>query len=393
MNVEGRSRRLLIFRPTLGQGGADRVTITLAKELDRKLFDITLVLMRAEGEFLEDAQPDVKIISLNARNLWTAWLPLSRVLHRHPPDILLSTCGGASLPATVAWLLTGRQSRLVLSERNVLFRGERSLKRLLLALSKGILFRFADEIISVSDGVAQDLRGMLRLQPGRISIVYNPVVSEELEQLAKEPVNHPWFRDEVPILLAVGRLVPQKDFETLLDAFSLIRSRTTARLVILGEGFLETRLRRKAAELGIADKVWFAGFDKNPFKYMSKCMVYVLSSRSEGLPGSLIQAMACGAPVVATDCHAGPAEIIQNGRTGYLVPVGDAEKLADRIIFLLDNPSQREELARAGQRSVERFRVASSVEAYTRALTRPGSGTTQQDASTSSAPTAWTPPG
>lgn len=361
-------QKLLIVRPTMGQGGADRITLTLLGALDRRRFDLSLALMRAEGELLGDVPDDVRVYSLNASSVATAWLPLARLLRATEPDILFSTSSGANLMAIVARQLAGRPIRLVLSERNVLFHGPVTLKRRVVVWLKRWLYRRADLITAVSEGVKDDVVARLGLPADRIMVVYNPVVTDEISSLAAEPVTHPWFQEDRPIILGVGRLIAQKDFQTLIRAFAEVRRTVAARLVILGEGPLRQRLLQLADACGVASDVSLPGFDKNPFKYMARCALFVLSSTEEGLPGALIQAMACGAAVIATDCPAGPSEIITPGVDGRLVPVGDVSALAATISELLMNPLMRQRLGQQARQAAKRFAVSNVIDRYLAAL-------------------------
>ena len=363
-----RPHEVCIVRPTLGQGGADRVTLTLLHHLDRRRFRPRLVLMRVQGELLAELPADVPVDDLGGGRLWTAWLPLARLLRRRAPDVLLSTSGGANLIACLAHRLARRPMRLVLSERNVLRRDQGLFKRRLQELLKRWLYRRADCVTAVSRGVAEDLTRRLGLPPRSIRVVYNPVVTADLdEQAAMEPPPG-WPGDDQPVVLAVGRLVPAKGFADLLAAFAGLDGHPSARLVVLGEGTERAALGRLALELGIAERVWFAGFDPNPFRYMARATVFVLSSRFEGLPGALIQAMACGAAVVSTDCPAGPAEIIDDGVDGFLVPVGDRPAMVARVGQLLEDAALRSRIGRAARRSARRFSLEATLGGYEEAL-------------------------
>jgi len=195
-------------------------------------------------------------------------------------------------------------------------------------------------------------------------VIYNPVVSPELYEKADAPLEHPWFRsNQPPVILGVGRHYPQKGFDTLLRAFARVRQETPARLVILGEGPERPNLERLASELGVAADVDMPGFDPNPFRYMKRAGVFVLSSRYEGLPNVLIQAMACGCPVVSTDCPNGPAEILDGGRYGALVPVDDVEAMARAIVRALLG-----QVAPAPADWLEQFRVEVVAEQYLRVM-------------------------
>lgn len=339
----------------MGQGGADRVTLSLLRSLEREKFEVTLVLGRAEGVLLSDVPEHVRVVSLDVRSIWRAFLPLARALREIEPDVVFSTSSGTNITAIIARFFVRKRFRLVLSERAVLYHGEKRIKRRLIVFMKRLFYKRADWITTVSEGVKQDLVQLFQLSPDRIQVVYNPVVTPDLFSLMSDPVDHPWFRDSTPIILAAGRLIKDKDFKTLIDAFARVRSRQLARLVILGEGPLEGSLKRRVRGYSLEKDVWFVGFDKNPFRYMARSTVFVLSSRNEGLPGVLIQAMACGAAVIATDCHAGPSEIITPGLDGWLVPVGDYEALAERMAFLLENPEARQRMADTARRTSMRF--------------------------------------
>jgi glycosyltransferase involved in cell wall biosynthesis len=168
-------------------------------------------------------------------------------------------------------------------------------------------------------------------------VIRNPTLTPELRSAASAPVDHPWFNPKsVPVIMGCGRLAPQKDFATLIEAFALVRAKRPCRLLILGEGPLRPELLRIAKDRGVAADVEMPGFDANPYRFMGKCDVFVLSSLFEGSPNVIVQAMACGAPVVSTDCPSGPNEILAGVPRGKLVPVGDALRMADAISAFLD---------------------------------------------------------
>ncbi|HEY3248792.1 MAG TPA: glycosyltransferase [bacterium] len=359
-------RKVLLFRPDLAEGGADRVTITLLRHLDRGRFEPVLVLMRQGGVLLPEVPPDVPVRSLDARRLRTSALALARAVRAERPAVVLSTSSGGNVVAALGVRLAGAQTRLVLSERNTFSaaRAERFSRATPVTAIKRFFYTQADRIIAVSRGVADDLITALRLPKDLVTVIYNPVVDDTLPALASAPLEHPWFGGDVPVILAAGRLVPQKDFPTLLRAFAELRPRHPARLVVLGEGPQRGELLALAGALGIAESVQFPGFVSNPFAYMRRCTVFALSSRFEGLPGVLIQAMACGAAVVSTDCPSGPAEIIEDGTSGFLVPVGDSPALALAIGRLLADPELRRRTADAAERRARRFGVPEMIREY-----------------------------
>lgn len=170
---------------------------------------------------------------------------------------------------------------------------------------------------------------MTGIKRERIRVIYNPVITPELFEKADVPVDHPWFvKNQPPVIIAVGRLIKQKDFQTLIRAFKIVRREQTARLVILGEGGERAELERLIREIGVGEDVWMPGFVENPYAYMSRADIFVLSSITEGLPTVLIEAVALGIPVVSTDCPHGPREILALGGSGHLVAVSDVVSLA-----------------------------------------------------------------
>ncbi len=213
------------------------------------------------------------------------------------------------------------------------------------------LYPRAHEIIAVSEGVADDLSRLLHVPRSRIEVIYNPVVTPALYEKVACRLEHPWFQsDAPPVILGVGRLDPEKDFTTLLRAFSVVRKNRNVRLMILGEGPERSLLNSLALELTISSDVEFPGFVENPFPYISRSGLLVVSSRIEGLSNVLIEALACGTPVVATDCPCGPREVLEQGRYGMLVRVGDVEALARAIEQTLDNPPDPTFLKSAAER-------------------------------------------
>jgi glycosyltransferase involved in cell wall biosynthesis len=361
--------RLVVFRPTLSDGGADRVTLTLLENLNRARYEPTLVLVRREGVMADRVPADVRVIVLGRRRLVLAVPALARTLRAERPDVVLCTAGGANAVAVAAHRLARSRARLVLSERNAVQRPGLEWRNRFEVPLKRALYPLADAVTAVSDGVARDLRDTLRLAPERVLTVYNPVVTPELPALAAAPLDHPWFGDPShPVIVAVGRLVAQKDYPTMLRAFALLRGRTAARLVILGLGAERTALEALAGELGIANDVAFVGFDPNPFRWMARARLLIQSSVAEGLPGTMIQSMACGTPVVATDCNHGPREVVSDGVDGFLVAVGDAPALADRAHRLLADPALRARMSRAAAASAQRYTVAAAMQRYQHAI-------------------------
>jgi len=324
--------RLALFLPDLRGGGAERVIITLANHYAGRT-QVDLVLCRASGALLHERASEVSIIDLGARSEYYSLLPLANYLKRTRPNVLLSTLNVSSFAAVAAVKLSGVPTRNVIRIANTISHERRGWvkKKIEQALVKG-LFPQASRLIAVSQGVAADFARYAGIPADRIQVIYNPVIAQTLLDQAAEPVDHPWFNPpDLPVLLAVGRLTEQKNYPLLIKAFAALQPDIPSRLLILGEGELRPALTRLAGALGIADRVDLPGYAPNPFAFMQKADCFVLSSDYEGLPNALIQAMACGCPVVSTDCPSGPREILRDGEYGHLTPVGDAAGLMDAL--------------------------------------------------------------
>ena len=349
--------RIAFFLPSLYGGGAERVAVQLLKGMSGRNVPLDLVLATAEGPYLDQVPQQVRVVNLAAGRVVKAVLPLSNYLRQEKPCALLSHMDHANVTAVVARELARTKTRLVLVEHNTLSVSRSKLfrARLIPPLMK-LLYPRADAIVGVSRGVAQDLETQLAIAKGKISVIYNPVVDDELIAKAKAPLEHPWFQEgSPPVFLAVGRLSEQKDFLTLIKAFELLRRRRLARLTILGEGESRSELETAIASLGISEDVSMPGFVNNPYAYMSRASGFVLSSRWEGLPTVLIEAMACGCPVIATDCPSGPKEILESGVYGPLVPIGDEKALSAAMLQVLEAPANRDVLVqRAMYFSIDR---------------------------------------
>lgn len=337
--------------------------LTLAQGFAERGVSTDLVLAKAEGPYLKQAPDGVRIVDLNAPRVLFSLPRLIRYLRRTRPDALLSALDHANLVAILARRVAGAPARLVVAVHNTMSLATKHAPTLrgqaIPALARW-LYPAADRVVAVSRGVAEDITRLYCLPETQVRVIYNPVATPELLHKVSDPVSHPWFEQDMPpVILGVGRLTEPKDFPTLLRAFALVRQRVDARLMILGEGEERATLEQLASELKLQEYVALPGFVENPYAYMRRAALFVLSSRWEGLPTVLIEAMACGTPVVATDCPSGPREILEDGKWGRLVPVGNAEALAEAIVETLRQPPQLNPAARAADFSVEK-----AVEAY-----------------------------
>ena len=332
-------KRLALFVPSMRGGGAERVTLILAREIASRGHAVDLLLAQAEGPYLAQVDEAIRVVDLKASRLLTSLPALVRYLRQERPQALLSMMHHTNIVALWACRLAGVSTRAVVSERVTLsWRTEhaRSKRGWLWPWLIRRFYPWADGIIAVSNGVADDLVQVAGIPHEYVRTIYNPIVRPELREKAQAPLDHPWFKPgQRPVVLAVGRLTEQKDFPTLIQAFARVRQIQPARLLILGEGEQRPALETLIRQLGLDEDVRLPGFETNPYPYMARASVFVLSSRWEGLPGVLIEALACGAPLIATDCPSGPREILRDGQYGQLVPVGDIAALAQAIEMAL----------------------------------------------------------
>lgn len=333
---DGQERPDLAFLlPSLMGGGAERVVMDLAREAARRGHTVDMIVLNRDGAVLDEVGGGVRLVELKRRRAAVALPALVAYLRRYRPRALLTTLEHTNVLAVVAGRLVG-SVRVVVREANTVSEDTKGLKGRAVRELMRVTYRWAHAVIAVSRGVAASLEGELGLSPGSVTVIANPVVTQRVMDGAREPLDHPWFAvGQPPVVLGVGRLSEQKGFDTLLRAFASVHAATPCRLVILGEGPERDALGELARALGVEGDFALPGFVANPFSYMARCGVFVLSSRWEGLPNVLIQAMAVGAKVVATDCRSGPAEVTEGGALAPLVPVDDEVALADAIMTTL----------------------------------------------------------
>ena len=355
---QNKDKKIAIFLPSLRGGGAERGMLTLGKGLAERGLNVDLVLAKAEGHYLTQVPPTIRLIDFQEKRVVLTIPKLSRYLHQQRPIALLSAMDYANIIALWARGFSGISTRLVVSVQNTLslsIKNSANRRSRLIPFLIHYFYPWADQIVAISQGVADDLALTANLPRQQIQVIYNPVVTSEMLTLAQMSVNHPWFAPgEPPVILGVGRLTKQKDFATLIRAFALVRQHYVSRLVILGEGEERAKLEELVRSLGLEDAVSMPGFVSNPYAYMAKASVFVLSSLWEGLGMVLIEALALGTPVVSTDCQSGPSEILEEGKYGQLVTVGSVKEMANAILNRLQNPASAKLLkSRAMNFSVE----------------------------------------
>ena len=385
MNEPEKTLRIALVVPHLARGGAERSVLNLARGLVERGYRVDLLLLKKINILEDEIHSEVRWFVLErerthslrdrthlARRFGFRILKLLRTdllgdarsvaayIDKEKPDCILPSLPGAKSATLLALSFTTRKPVVIPTMRNVVMNTRRRFQKLY-----AILFPTADHIIAVSDGVADSLVLKLGIPRKGITTIYNPVVSAEIAELARAVPDHPWMSDDgPPVILAAGRLARAKDFPTLLRAFRQVSRNRHVRLIILGEGRWRKRLEKMIRKMGLQEKVSLPGWVSNPYAFMSRASLFVLSSKYEGLPGVLIQAMACGCPCVSTNCPAGPAEILDNGRFGPLVPVGNDSALAAAMDGVLDSPPDKDALLARAQK----FSLDASVDIYERMI-------------------------
>lgn len=368
----GQQPRIAFLSPALG-GGIGRVLVNLGNAFVERGVSVDLLLGNSDSPYLQQLSPHVRVIELPTTHAFSGLPALVGYLRRERPASIntdsIRVNALALRARSLARLSSSKTIRVCATLHNTY---SRTLATRSPAKRRSLLARIRrfyprnDAVIAVSRGVAEDFLDLTPLPPSRLHVIPNPVVTSGIEQLAALDPDHPWLAPgQPPLMLAVGRLHPQKDYPALLRACAALPENTAWRLLILGEGEQRSHLEQLIGELGLTGRAALGGQVDNPYAYMARARFLVLSSAWEGFGNVLVEAMAVGTPVVATDCPHGPGEILDEGRLGRLVPVGDVEALTAAISDALVRPAPAPEILRA---ATEQYQVASVVEQYARLL-------------------------
>jgi len=368
MNVQ--KKKITFIIPSLVFGGAERVLIHLINHLNKEKYSICLVLFEDILDYKEDLHFSGEIVCLDKKSRWDFFkliFQLRMTLKTYQPEVVISFLHYANIVTVMASLFSKRKFKLILCERSY---PPEYLPKVRLGYLKKWLMRFtyrkADKILTVSKSIARVLEKDFNIKPERIKTIYNPVVLEEIQAKCQKEIKHRFFEDErAQIILSVGRLVEAKRFDRLLRTFSLVRKKQDRiYLIILGEGELREELENLSSELKVDRWTDFVGFQSNPYAWMYKADIFVLSSDYEGFPNVILEAMACGTPVISTDCPSGPNEIIVNGQNGILVPTEDEKALAEATLKLLTNDNLKKSFSEEGKKKAETLRIEKILQQY-----------------------------
>ena len=381
--------KVLFLLHSLAGGGAERGALNVLKLLDGAKYERFLGVVLKEGPLLDEIPPDIELVQSPSAKLASilSWAPIPagrgslqsalkirRIVKSINPDIVVSVLPVVSLPTYLALLAYPRRPfKWIIREennteatmKNVASKG---IKRSLLLRWVRMAYSAADHISATSQGVRQGLIDMFGIRPQDVSVIYHALDVVGTHNEAGKRVSIPWPEEKV--IVAVGRLTEQKAFDTLIRTFAIVRKSISARLMILGRGELKEQLEALSRELGVQDSVDFMGFVANPWSYMSRSDVFVLSSRWEGFARVIIEAMASGVPVISTDCDYGPGEIITSEKNGILVPVDDVEQMASAICQVLEDREMAESLIQEGLHRASDFDSEKICSQYEDLITR-----------------------
>jgi len=370
-------KRVAFLINSMGRGGAERIVQLLLEQFIADK-DLEIVLILLENKIAYQLPEGIEAISLFSHlnnylqkffALFVGALKLRNITTQYKVLAILSFLERSNFVNVLARLF-GSSHRAIISEHtNPQYSyHSRSLKNSIAKLLLRVLYARANKIIAVSGGVKKTLVGAFAIKEEKIQVIHDPCDINKIEEVSCEPVNRPWFNEEIPIIITVGRLIEPKGHWHLIHAFAKIRTEMHCRLVILGEGELRDQLEQLARDLGIDKDVAFLGWQENPYKYMARSSIFVFPSVWEGFGIVLVEALACGLPVVSFDCESGPREILRDGEYGMLVSVGDEEGLAKAMIQLLRDGALRESFAQKAETRAQEFAVGDIAEEYRKYL-------------------------
>jgi glycosyltransferase involved in cell wall biosynthesis len=366
-----RSSPILFIAPTLGGGGAERALVNIVNRLDRDRFQPHLALFQKEGVFLQDLAPDVPVYELQPTDrgvlhrTWVRLRAIKRLCDRLRPALVMSVMWQVNFATALADNLLGLGCPLVTNEQVALGRHlSTTWHRYVYWPLARKLYRRVARIVTISKGITAELQQSLAMPADRFQVIHNPVDTRRIREEAERAVDIP--AEAYPILVAAGRLDPQKNYPLLLRAVSRVVREQPVTLYILGEGSERPRLESLIQSMRLESHVRLLGFQRNPYPYLKRADLFVLSSDYEGFANVVVEAMAVGTPVIATDCPYGPREILADGKYGILVPTGDEEALAQAILNSLRAPPGHGQDRAALERRAEDFAVERIVPQYER---------------------------
>jgi glycosyltransferase involved in cell wall biosynthesis len=358
-------KKILFFIYEMGAGGAARTLLNIINNLNRERFQPVLVTLNYNGSYESELNDDVTFIKLDTKRLSRSIFKLASIIRKENIDLVFSTIPRVNTIATLATIFSFTKCKNVVREADNL---GGTFKEKIQLLLFGLVYRMSSQVVSLSEGVKENLVLKYKLPGKRIKVIYNPVDLEKISVLKSEELDEQHdkiFRQGGKVILTAGRLVAQKDQATLVEAFRVLQKEVQASLIILGEGPLKQDLERQLDSAGLREKVYFLGFQRNPYKFISRADLFVLSSKHEGFSHVIAESIASGTMVVSTDCKSGPAEVLEGGKYGFLCEVGNSQEMSGKMIEALTLPEDEKDMLRnAGIKRARAFDAKVIVKEY-----------------------------
>ncbi|WP_027965250.1 glycosyltransferase [Halalkalibacillus halophilus] len=358
--------KVVFFIYYLGSGGAGRTFLNILNNIDQERFEPVLVTCNFEGTYEPYLNENIRFIKLKSSRLRKAIIPLAKILRKEKADIVFSTIPNYNMIAIFAKLLSFSKAKIIVREAAYLGGTKKSDRTLKIY---GLFYRFSSKIIALSEGVKQNLIHKYGADQAKVSVIYNPIDLDHIKkQSRKEELPEPYqflLDSKKKKIVTAGRMVDDKDHQTLLNAFQRVQRELDTELIIMGEGPLREKLIEQSRALDIEDRVHFIGFQQNPYTFFRLADVFVLTSKKEGFGHVIAEALATGTPVVTTDAKPGAAEVLMQGEYGRIVEIGDVESLAEQLtIILTTDPQEIEAIREKGLQRVEDFEAKTIVKQY-----------------------------
>ena len=333
--------KVVFFIPTLESGGAEKVTSILCNQFISNGYEVELVLIKKVGPYLNHLHSNIKIVNLNKNRSLFCIFKFYKYIKQSKPDIIISALDNANIISAIVKKFFFPKIKLIITCHSTIskeFKYSDNYKAYFLKKLMKYTFCYAEKIIAVSNGVALDLKNILKIDSEKIKIIYNPVYSEDILELGKLENNFKWFHKEYKIFISIGRLTDVKNYELLIDSFNIVKDKINSKLIIIGEGPLRFELQNQIESLNLHDFVFLAGYLDNPYNWLSNSDVFVVSSKWEGLSCALIEAMSFNLNIVSSNCYSGPIEILENGKWGLIANQNNKEDLSNLMLKSILSP-------------------------------------------------------
>jgi len=370
-------KRVAFFINSMGGGGAEKVVQLLLEQLTVNK-DLEIVLILLENKITYQLPRSIEIIPLFSHfdnylqkfvSLFWGALKLKKIIKKYRIQIIISFLERSNFINIIAKLLGSSHQAIISEHANPEYTyRDQTFKNGIVRLFLKLLYSRADKIIAVSSGVKKSLINIFRIKERKIQVIYNPCDINKIKRLSIRNLEQPWFHEETPIIITVGRLMRPKGQWQLIQAFAEVKRKVPSRLVIIGEGELKNQLMKLAKNLSVDKDITFLGWQKNPYKYMAHSTVFALTSLWESFGIVLVEAMVCGVPIVSFDCENGPREILNSGQYGVLVPAGNIKELTKVILNFLEDSDLRKKFAQKAEKRAQKFAIEDIAKEYKQCL-------------------------